>query len=165
MWQAINEQLRVSCRRISTVAHELVDRHPGELAQEPVRDRLKSRLSEAERCLVEAKLADGEVIVVWDHRQWEWPPGGARHVGACPRHQGLVRLNGDHLPIARIEERDAEEVLTQHVVARDNLLDDRQVADGAVRAWGNQRAESVGPTGTQPLCRPVGERDATPLFE
>ena len=103
--------------------------------------------------------------MIRDHGKWEWPPSGARHIGARPRHQGLVRLNGDHLPIARVEERDAQEVFAQHVVARDDLLSDHQVADGAASARSDQGAESVWPAGAQPLCRPVGERDATPLFE
>ena len=40
MREAVDQQLRVARRRVAAVAHELVDRHPGELAQEPVRDRL-----------------------------------------------------------------------------------------------------------------------------
>ena len=76
--------------------------------------------------------------MVWDHREWEWPPGGARHVGACPCHQGLVRLNGDHLPIARIEERDTQQVLAvlraQAAIAPQRARDAEAKVQGVGRA-------------------------------
>ena len=103
--------------------------------------------------------------MIWDHRQWERTPCGARHIGARPGHQRLVRLNRDGVCIAWVQKCDAQEVLTQHVVARDDLLGDREVADGAVSAWGDHGAEPIRSAGAQPLCRPVGKRDTAPLFE
>ena len=95
--------------------------------------------------------------MVWNHGKWERASYGTRHIGARPCHEGFVRINGDHLPITWIEKCDTQQVLTQHVVARDHLLSNGQVANGAVSAWSDLGAEPIRSTCAEPLGRPIRE--------
>lgn len=75
-----------------------------------------------------------------------------------------MRLNRETAPTG-VDQRHTDEVLAQHWIARGDLLGDGERLNCAVYGGGEFCAKSIRSTCAQPLCRPVTEWDATPLFK